>query len=180
MIHATTVLCVKRDNETVMICDGQVTMGSVIAKDSAVKIRSINNGAWLLGFAGAVVHALEFARLLETELTQHSIQETIENSLIQFVSMIREKRQQYETSMLLTDGTKIFIIQGDGTIIEYDDCAGIGSGGPYAVVAATALLENTSLTADEVAEKAMELAARTCIYTNTCFTKKSITSGGAA
>lgn len=169
MLHATTILAVKKDGKVAMAGDGQVTLGqATIMKHSARKVRRLNEGNVLAGFAGATADAFTLFELFEAKL-----KEKRGNLLRAAVEMTKEWRKdkylrKLEAMLLLADAEKILLLSGTGDVIEPDDdVAAIGSGGPYALAAARALLRHgENLTADVIAREAMEIAGEICVYTN--------------
>ena len=166
-IRSTTVLCVRRDGKVVMGGDGQVTLGSEVIKGSARKTRRLYNDKILAGFAGSTADALSLFFRFEDKLQQYS-----GNLYRSAVELARDWRtdkslRHLEAVLLTADLKSTLLISGTGDVIEHDEAvAGIGSGGSFAVAAASALIDNTDLGAREVAEKAMRIAAKICIYTN--------------
>lgn len=165
--YGTTVLCVKRNNSVIMASDGQVTMGNTVLKHNAKKIRKLYNGQVLTGFAGSTADAFTLFERFEGKL------ETYKGNLLRAaVELAKDWRtdkilRRLEALLIVADKEHILIISGNGDVIEPEDqIAAIGSGGPFAFAAAKALYENTQLTAKEIAIKAMEIAAKICIYTN--------------
>lgn len=166
-IHGTTILAVRRDGKLVMAGDGQVTLGGEVLKATARKLRRLHNDKIVAGFAGSTADAFSLFSRFETKLEQHS--GNLARSVVELAKDWRTDRvlRHLEALLLVADEQKTFIISGQGDVIEPDEaCAAIGSGGGFAKAAATALLENSKMSAREIAEKAMEIAGRTCIYTN--------------
>ena len=166
-IRSTTILCVRRDGKVVMAGDGQVTLGSEVLKSSAKKLRRLYNSKILAGFAGATADAFALFARFETKLEQYN--GNLSRSAVELAKEWRTDRmlRHLEALLLVADGANTYILSGNGDVIEPDEAiAAIGSGGPYANSAATALFENTQLTAREIVEKAMAIAAKICIYTN--------------
>jgi len=166
-IRSTTILCVRRDDKVVMAGDGQVTLGSEVLKASARKLRRLYNGKILAGFAGATADAFALFARFETKLEQHN--GNLPRSVVELAKEWRTDRvlRHLEALLLVADGSDTYLVSGNGDVIEPDDqiCA-IGSGGPYAKAAATALYQNTKLSARQIVEKSMAIAAHICIYTN--------------
>ena len=167
-IRGTTICAVRRNGQIAVAGDGQVTMGeSVVMKNGAVKVRRIFNGQVITGFAGTVADAFALCERLEAKLTQFA-----GNLQCAAVELAMEWRQdkamrKLEAMLICADKENLMLISGTGEVIEPDDdVLAIGSGGNYALAAARALLENTSLTAAEIAEKALHIAASICVYTN--------------
>jgi ATP-dependent HslUV protease subunit HslV len=166
-IRSTTILCVRRDGKVVMAGDGQVTLGSEVLKSSAKKLRRLYNGKILAGFAGATADAFALFTRFESKLEQFN--GNLPRSVVELAKDWRTDRmlRHLEALLLVADPTNIFIVSGNGDVIEPDDeIAAIGSGGSYAKAAASALMENTKLSAREIVEKAMAIAGKICIYTN--------------
>jgi ATP-dependent HslUV protease subunit HslV len=171
LIRSTTVLCVRRDGKVVMAGDGQVTLGEGIIKHGARKIRRLYGDKILAGFAGSTADAFSLFARFEAKLEQYH--GNISRGAVELAKDWRTDKmlRQLEALLLVADQNQTFLISGQGDVIEPDTgIAAIGSGGPYAMSAATALLEHTSLPAKTIAEEAMKIAGRTCIYTNDKFT----------
>ena len=165
--HATTIVGVRRDGTVAIAGDGQVTVGDVVMKHRASKVRRLHHDTVLAGFAGAVADALTLFDKFEQQLDRHQGQ-----LLRAAVGLAKEWRtdrylRHLEAMLIVADSDQLLLLSGDGEIIEPDDdLAAIGSGGPFAQAAAKALLENTDLGAAEVARRALGIAASLCIYTN--------------
>jgi len=150
-----------------MAGDGQVTLGSEVLKSSAKKLRRLYNGKILAGFAGATADAFALFTRFESKLEQFN--GNLPRSVVELAKDWRTDRmlRHLEALLLVADPSNIFIVSGNGDVIEPDDeIAAIGSGGSYAKAASTALMENTKLSAREIVEKAMAIAGKICIYTN--------------
>jgi len=166
-IRSTTVLCVRRDGKVVMAGDGQVTLGSEVLKSTAKKLRRLYNGKILAGFAGSTADAFALFGRFESKLEQHN--GNLSRAAVELAKEWRTDRmlRHLEALLLVADTANTYILSGNGDVIEPDEAvAAIGSGGAYAKAAATALIENTKLTAREIAEKSMAIAGAICIYTN--------------
>ena len=166
-IRSTTVLCVRRNGKVVMAADGQVTFGQEVLKSGAKKLRRLYNNKIVAGFAGSTADAFSLFARFEAKLEQHSGK--IDRSSVELAKEWRTDKalRHLEALLLVADLDKSYILSGNGDVIEPDDqVASIGSGGPFAKAAATALIENTKLTAREIVEKSMEIAGKICIYTN--------------
>ncbi len=166
-IRSTTVLAVRRDGKVVMAADGQVTMGANVVKGNARKIRRLYNDKILAGFAGATADAFSLFTRFEAKLDQYHGQ--LQRAAVELAKDWRTDRmlRHLEALLLVADEKATLLLSGTGDIIEPDaDCMAIGSGGPYAEAAARALLRHTDFSARRVAEEAMQIAARICIYTN--------------
>ncbi len=167
-LRSTTVLAVLRDGRGAIGSDGQVTLGNTAVKHGAVKVRQLFKGQVLAGFAGGAADAFSLFEKFEGHLERyrgHLKRATVE--------MARDRRsdrilRKLEAMMVVMDKDNIFVVSGNGDIIESDDdVTSIGSGGPYALAAARALLQNTELPAPDICRKSLHLAGEICIYTNT-------------
>ncbi len=157
----------RRDGNVVMAGDGQVTLGSEVLKASAKKLRRLYNNKIIAGFAGSTADAFALFTRFETKLEQHN--GNLPRSVVELAKDWRTDRmlRHLEALLLVADTANTFIVSGNGDVIEPDDqIAAIGSGGPFAKSAATALIENTKLSAREIVEKSMHIAGKICIYTN--------------
>ena len=170
-VRSTTVLAVLRDGQGAIGSDGQVTLGNTAVKHGAVKVRKLFGGKVLVGFAGGAADAFSLFEKFEGHLERyrgHLKRATVE--------LAREWRRdkilrKLEAMMVVMDKNDIFVVSGNGDIIESDDnLTAIGSGGPYALAAGRALLQNTDLGAADICRKALLLAGDICIYTNTNIT----------
>ena len=166
-IRSTTILCVRKDGKVVMAGDGQVTLGSEVLKASAKKLRRLYKGKILAGFAGSTADAFALFTRFEAKLEQYN--GNLPRSVVELAKDWRTDRmlRHLEALLVVADLTNIFIVSGNGDVIDPDnEIAAIGSGGAFAKSAATALIENTKLSAREIVEKSMAIAGKTCIYTN--------------
>jgi ATP-dependent HslUV protease subunit HslV len=166
-IRSTTILCVRKDGKVVMAGDGQVTLGQEVLKASARKLRRLYSDKVLAGFAGSTADAFALFARFESKLEQHN--GNLPRSVVELAKEWRTDRvlRHLEALLLVADTSNTFLVSGNGDVIEPDnEIAAIGSGGPFAKAAATALIENTKLGAREIAEKAMQIAGKICIYTN--------------
>jgi ATP-dependent HslUV protease subunit HslV len=166
-VRSTTVICVRRNGQVVMAADGQVTMGDHVLKHSAKKIRRLYQGKILAGFAGSTADAFNLFTRFETKLEQHA--GNLNRSAVELAKDWRTDKmlRNLEALLLVADVGQTFLLSGSGDVIDPDEpLAAIGSGGSFALSAARALLENTDLSAHEIAEKAMKIAGDICIYTN--------------
>lgn len=167
MFHATTILCVKRDGRVAIGGDGQVTMSNTVLKHNAKKIRTMYNDRVVAGFAGATADAFTLFEKFEGKL--ESYRGNIARAAVELAKDWRTDKilRRLEALLIIADKEHIFIISGNGDVIEPEEgIAAIGSGGPYALAAAKALSENTGMSAREIVEKAMKIASGICIYTN--------------
>ena len=167
-LEGTTICAVKRNGEIAIAGDGQVTMGEkVIMKATARKVRRIYHDKVIMGFAGSVADAFALSEMLEDKLTQFS--GNLPSAAVELAMTWRgeQTRRQLEAMLLCADKETLLVVSGTGEVIEPDGgVVAIGSGGNYALAAARALVENTDLSAAEVAEKALHIAASICVYTN--------------
>lgn len=166
-IRSTTIVAVKREGRVALAGDGQVTQEHTVLKHTAKKVRRLYQNKVLAGFAGSVADAQSLADKFESKL--ESANGNLTRAAIEFAKEWRTDRmmRRLEAMMIVTDGDKLFILSGDGNVVEPDDgVAAIGSGGAYAASAAKALVKNTTLDATEIVKEAMLIAAEICIYTN--------------
>ena len=167
LIRSTTVLCVRRNDNVVMAGDGQVTLGEGVIKHSARKIRRLNQDKILAGFAGSTADAFSLFSRFESKLEQYH--GNIGRAAVELAKDWRTDKflRHLEALLLVADKEQTFLLSGQGDVIEPDGgIAAIGSGGPYAQAAAQALAEQTQLGARQIAEEAMKIAGKMCIYTN--------------
>jgi ATP-dependent HslUV protease subunit HslV len=172
----TTICAVKRDGKTAIAGDGQVTMQqAIIFKDNAVKVRKIYNDKVIIGFAGSVADAFSLEERFEEMLNKFS--GNLMRSAVELAQLWRGDKvlRRLEAMMIVADKDQILILSGNGDVIEPNEgiCA-IGSGGNYALAAAKALVDNTKLSAREIAEKALLIAGKICIFTNSHLTIEEI------
>jgi len=166
-IRSTTVLCVRRDDKVVMAADGQVTLGHEVLKGKARKLRRLYNDKIVAGFAGSTADAFALFSRFESKLEQFN--GNLPRSVVELAKEWRTDRvlRHLEALLLVADLKNIYLVSGNGDVIEPDEeIAAIGSGGPFATAAALALLRNTKLSAKRIAEEAMSIAGKICIYTN--------------
>ncbi len=171
MLHGTTILCVRRDANVVMAGDGQVTLDKTVMKSSARKVRRLAEGQVLAGFAGATADAFQLFELFEKKLKEHA--SSLPRASVELAKQWRTDRllRRLEALLVVADREHTLVLSGAGDVIEPDTVPGggaaaVGSGGPYALAAARALLAHSPLPPRRVAEEAMKLAAEICIYTN--------------
>ncbi len=168
MIKGTTICAVKRNGVCAIAGDGQVTMGeSTIMKNGAKKVRRIYNGNVVIGFAGSVADAFALSEKFEERLTQFS--GNLPRAAVELAQDWRMDKamRQLQAMMLCADKENLMLISGTGEVIEPDDgVLAIGSGGNYALAAARALMENTDMSAEEIAGKALKIASEICVFTN--------------
>jgi len=174
-IHATTVLCVRRDGEVAMAGDGQVTVGNTVMKHGAAKVRRLYHDKILAGFAGSAADSFALFSRFEAKLEEY--RGNMERSVIELAKDWRLDKylRQLQAMMIVTNNERAYLISGTGDLIQPDDgILAIGSGGPYALAAARALLKHTSMTAREIAQESLRIAADICIYTNDNITVESL------
>ena len=173
--HGTTILSLRKDGRVVIAGDGQVSFGQTVLKSNAKKLRRLGGGSVLAGFAGATADALTLFERLEAKLEQHPGQ--LSRACVELAKDWRTDRylRRLEAMMAVADKTVSLIISGNGDVLEPEDAIiGIGSGGPYALAAARALIDQPGLDAEAIARKAMAIAAKICIYTNENVTVDSL------
>ena len=164
--HGTTILAVRRDGAVAVGGDGQVTLGNTVMKGNARKVRRLYNDKVLAGFAGGTADAFTLFERFEGKLEKYG---NLTRAAIELAKDWRSDRflRRLEALLLVADPEKIFVVSGNGDVIEPDhDVAAIGSGGQFALAAARALVEGSSLGARDVVERSLNIAADICIYTN--------------
>jgi len=165
--HATTILAVRRDDRAVLAGDGQVTLGNTVVKQGARKIRRLYNDNILAGFAGSAADSFALFARFEAKLEQY--RGNLERSAVELAKDWRTDRalRRLEAMLIVLDRKSMFLLSGTGDLIEPDEgIIGIGSGGPFAQSAATALSRHTDLSPRDIAQHAMTIASEICIYTN--------------
>ncbi|MDP8257429.1 MAG: ATP-dependent protease subunit HslV [Candidatus Alcyoniella australis] len=166
-MQATTILCVRIDDKVALAGDGQVSLGNTIVKHGARKVRRLYNDSVLVGFAGGAADAFALFDKFEAKLEQHS-----GNLTRAAVELAKEWRldkvlRRLEALMIVADADSTFLISGTGDVVEPDDgVCSIGSGGPYALAAARALVRHTPMSAEQIASEGLLIASQICIYTN--------------
>ena len=166
-LRATTVLAVRKDGTTALGGDGQVTLGDTVMKATAQKVRSLKDGKILAGFAGAVADAFALFEKLEEKLERYP--GNLTRACVELAKDWRTDRylRRLNALLVVADTERIFLVSGEGDVIEPDDeIVAIGSGGSYALAAARALKAHSDLPAREIVEKALAIAGEICIYTN--------------
>ncbi len=166
-LHATTILCVRRDGRVAIGGDGQVTINDTVVKARAEKIRRMKGGTILAGFAGGVADALTLFEKFEMQLERHPANLT--RAAVALAKDWRSDRylRRLEALLVVSDRERSLLISGTGEVIEPDDgLLAVGSGGSYALAAARALVAHTELSAPEVVTSALQIAADICVYTN--------------
>lgn len=164
--HATTIVSVRRNGVVAVGGDGQVSMGNTVMKANARKVRRLYDGKVLAGFAGGTADAFTLFERFETKLQQYG---NLTRAAIELAKDWRTDRslRRLEALLCVADAKTSFIVSGNGDVIEpQDDVMAIGSGGPYALAAARALVQNTELDARTVVEQALTIAADICVFTN--------------
>ena len=175
--RGTTVLSVRKGNQVVIAGDGQVTLGNTVIKANARKVRRLGKGGVIAGFAGATADALTLFERLEAKLETYPDQLT--RACVELAKDWRTDRylRRLEAMMAVADVSVSLVLTGTGDVLEPEDgLIGIGSGGPFALAAARALIDRDDMEAEAVARKAMEIAAGICIYTNENVVLQSITA----
>ena len=176
-IRSTTVVCVRRGDTVVMAADGQVSLGNTVMKHSAKKIRRLYQDKVLAGFAGSTADAFSLFARFETKLEQFA--GNLSRAAVELAKDWRTDKmlRQLEALLIVADAKQTLMLSGNGDVIDPDEgiCA-IGSGGSFALAAGRALLDNTPLSAREIAEKSLKIAADICIYTNENFTIEELTA----
>lgn len=173
--RSTTILCVRRDGQVALVGDGQVSFNNTVMKGHARKVRRTKDGKVIAGFAGSTADAFTLFEKFETKLEEYS-----GNLTRASVEMAKEWRtdrmlRRLEALLIVADKDKTFTLTGNGDVVEPDDgITAIGSGGPFALAAARALMNNTKMKAIDIAKNAMEIAAGICIYTNDHFVTEEI------
>ena len=165
-MRSTTILAVRRDGVVAVAGDGQVSAGNTVLKQGAKKVRRVADGV-LLGFAGSAADGLTLFEKLEQKLTAYH--GNLPRAAVELAKDWRTDRilRRLEALMVVADREHIFVLSGGGDIVEPDDgVAAVGSGGPYALAAARALLRHSTLSAEEIAREALRLAAEICVFTN--------------
>jgi len=176
VFHATTIVAVRLNGKTAIAGDGQVTFGqNTVMKHNAKKVRRLYHGKVLAGFAGSVADAFTLFTKFEQKLDEYN-----GNMMRAAVELAKEWRmdrvlRRLEALLIVTDADNMLIISGNGEVIEPDDgVTAIGSGGPYALAAARALVAHSSLSAPDIAREALAIAADICVYTNNHITVEEL------
>jgi ATP-dependent HslUV protease, peptidase subunit HslV len=166
-IHATTILAVRKDGRVSLGGDGQVTMGDTVVKGTALKVRKLKDGRILAGFAGSVADAFTLFEKLEEKLDRYPANLT--RACVELAKDWRTDRflRRLDAVLIVADRDRLFMVSGDGNVIEPDDdVVAVGSGGNYALAAARAMKTHSPLSASDIVRAALEIAADICIYTN--------------
>lgn len=173
--HATTVLCIRRDGEVAMAGDGQVTVGNTVMKHGAAKVRRLYHDKILAGFAGSAADSFALFSRFEAKLEEY--RGNMERSVIELAKDWRMDKylRQLQAMLIVANNERAYLVSGTGDLIQPDDgILAIGSGGPYALAAARALLKHTPMTAREIAQESLRIASEICIYTNDNITVESL------
>jgi ATP-dependent HslUV protease subunit HslV len=175
-IHATTVVCVRRDDKVAVAGDGQVTVGNTVMKHGAAKVRRLYHDKILAGFAGSAADAFALFSRFEAKLEEY--RGNLERSVVELAKDWRMDKylRQLQAMLIVASAEKSFLISGTGDLIQPDEdgILAIGSGGPYALAAARALMKHTPMTAEEIARESLRIASEICIYTNDSITVESL------
>ena len=175
LIRATTVICVRRDDQVAMAGDGQVTVGTTVMKHGAAKVRRLFHDKILAGFAGSAADAFALFGRFEAKLEEY--RGNMERAVVELAKDWRMDKylRQLQAFLIVANNERAYLISGTGDLIQPDDgILAIGSGGSYALAAARALASHTQLTAREIAEESLRIAASICIYTNDHITVESL------
>ncbi len=166
-IRSTTILSVRRDGKVVVAGDGQVSVGNTVMKANAKKVRRMHDGKVVAGFAGSAADGIALFERLEAKLKEAN--GNLTRAAVELAKEWRSDRvlRRLEALIVVADADKTFLLTGTGDVIEPEGgVVAIGSGGPYALAAARAMMETTQLAAREIAERALKIAGDICIYTN--------------
>ena len=180
-VRSTTVVAVRKDGKVAMGADGQVTMGDIVVKGSAVKVRTLKGGRILAGFAGGVADAFTLFEKLEEKLERYP--GNLTRACVELAKDWRTDRylRRLDAVLLVADLEHLFMVSGDGNVLEPDqEVAAIGSGGSYALAAARALRTRTEQSAREIVVDALTIAADICIFTNPRITVLELPTDGRA
>ena len=172
--HGTTIVLIRKDNDVVVAGDGQVSLGNTVLKSTAKKVRKIEKREVIAGFAGSTADALTLFERLEAKLEKHA--GNLTRAAVELAKDWRTDKylRRLEALMAIADKEKSFIVSGTGDVLEPEDgIIGIGSGGNFALAAAKVLMES-NLNAEEIAKKAISVAAEICVYTNNNITVEKI------
>ncbi|MEA2568481.1 MAG: ATP-dependent HslUV protease, peptidase subunit HslV [Acidobacteriota bacterium] len=175
LIHATTVICVRRDDKVAMAGDGQVTVGNTIMKHGAAKVRRLYHDKILAGFAGSAADAFALFSRFEAKLEE--FRGNMERSVVELAKDWRMDKylRQLQAMLIVANNERAYLVSGNGDLIQPDDgILAIGSGGAFALAAARALIKHTSLDAPAIAHESLRIASEICIYTNDRITVESL------
>ncbi len=174
-IHATTVVCIRRDGQVAMAGDGQVTIGNTVMKHGAAKVRRMYHDKILAGFAGSAADAFALFSRFEAKLEEY--RGNMERSVVELAKDWRMDKylRQLQAMLIVANNEKAYLISGTGDLIQPDDgILAIGSGGSFALAAARALMKHTQMPAAEIAKESMLVASQICIYTNDNITVETL------
>ena len=174
-LHGTTIIAVKRDGKVAIAGDGQVSMQKTVMKHGARKVRRMKNDQVIAGFAGSTADAFTLFEKFEAKLDQY--RNNLTRAAVELAKEWRTDRvlRRLEALLIVADKENIYTLSGNGDVIEPDDgVTAIGSGGPYALAAGRALLKHTSLSARQIAEEALKIAAEICVFTNDRITVEEV------
>jgi len=175
VFHATTVICVRRDNQVAMAGDGQVTIGNTVMKHGAAKVRRLYHDKILAGFAGSAADAFALFSRFEAKLEEY--RGNMERAVVELAKDWRMDKylRQLQAMLIVANNERAYLVSGTGDLIQPDDgILAIGSGGSFALAAARALMKHTQMTAVQIAEESMRIASEICIYTNDHITVESL------
>jgi ATP-dependent HslUV protease, peptidase subunit HslV len=175
VIRATTVICVRRDTQVAMAGDGQVTVGNTVMKHGAAKVRRLYHDRILAGFAGSAADAFALFSRFEAKLEEY--RGNMERAVVELAKDWRMDKylRQLQAMLIVANTERAYLISGTGDLIQPDDgILAIGSGGPYALAAARALMKHTAMSATEIAEESLRITSEICIYTNDKITVESL------
>lgn len=174
-IHATTILCVRREGQVAMAGDGQVTVGNTVMKHGASKVRRLYHDEILAGFAGSAADAFALFSRFEAKLDEYH--GNLERAVVELAKDWRLDKylRQLQAFLIVANRDRSYLLSGTGDLIQPDDgVLAIGSGGAFALAAARALVQHTSMSAEAVAHEAMRIASTICIYTNDHITVETL------
>jgi ATP-dependent HslUV protease subunit HslV len=175
-IHATTVVCIRRDGKVAVAGDGQVTVGTTVMKKGAAKVRRLYHDKIIAGFAGSAADAFALFSRFEGKLEEY--RGNLERSVVELAKDWRMDKylRQLQAFLIVANNEKSFLISGTGDLIQPDDdgVLAIGSGGSYALAAARALMKYTEMSAEQIATESLRIASEICIYTNDNITVESL------
>lgn len=175
LIRATTVICVRREGQVALAGDGQVTVGNTVMKHGAAKVRRLYHDKILAGFAGSAADAFALFSRFEAKLEE--FRGNMERSVVELAKDWRMDKylRQLQAMLIVANSERAYLISGTGDLIQPDDgILAIGSGGAFALAAARALMKHTALTAPQIAEESLRIAAEICIYTNDHITVETL------
>jgi ATP-dependent HslUV protease subunit HslV len=175
VFHATTVICVRREGQVAMAGDGQVTVGNTVMKHGAAKVRRLYHDKILAGFAGSAADAFALFSRFEAKLEEY--RGNMERSVVELAKDWRMDKylRQLQAMLIVANNDRAYLVSGTGDLIQPDDgILAIGSGGPFALAAARALIKHTEMNAPDVARESLRIASEICIYTNDNITVETL------